>query len=95
MSDILTGFNMQGNDPIDDRIVSKSNLETLEQYLNRVPVQKRYYGLIKVNMEDYLQNYFFSFLLLFYALFLLWKLQFVIILTLDLELMLMTDSKNV
>lgn len=45
MSNILTGFNMQGNDPIDDRIVSKSNLETLEQYLKRVPVQKRYYGL--------------------------------------------------
>lgn len=45
MSNILTGFNMQGNDPIDDRIVSPSKFETLEEYLQRVPIQKRYYGL--------------------------------------------------
>lgn len=45
MSNILTGFNMQGNDPIDNRIVSPSKFETLEEYLQRVPIQKRYYGL--------------------------------------------------
>lgn len=62
MSDILTGFNMQGNDPIDDRIVSKSNLETLEQYLNRVPVQKRYYGLtfFALDKNNELRKYTFQ-----------------------------------
>lgn len=45
MNNILTGFNMQGNDPIDNRIVSPSKFETLEEYLQRVPIQKRYYGL--------------------------------------------------
>lgn len=62
MSNILTGFNMQGNDPIDDRIVSKSNLETLEQYLNRVPVQKRYYGLtfFALDKNNELRKYTFQ-----------------------------------
>lgn len=62
MSDILTGFNMQGNDPIDDRIVSKSNLETLEQYLKRVPVQKRYYGLtfFALDKNNELRKYTFQ-----------------------------------
>lgn len=62
MSDILTGFNMQGNDPIDDRIVSKSSLETLEQYLNRVPVQKRYYGLtfFALDKNNELRKYTFQ-----------------------------------
>ena len=62
MSDILTGFNMQGNDPIDDRIVSKGNLETLEQYLNRVPVQKRYYGLtfFALDKNNELRKYTFQ-----------------------------------
>lgn len=62
MSDILTGFNMQGNDPIDDRIVSKSNLETLEQYLNRVLVQKRYYGLtfFALDKNNELRKYTFQ-----------------------------------
>lgn len=62
MSDILTGFNMQGNNPIDDRIVSKSNLETLEQYLNRVPVQKRYYGLtfFALDKNNELRKYTFQ-----------------------------------
>ena len=62
MSNILTGFNMQGNDPIDDRIVSKSNLETLEQYLKRVPVQKRYYGLtfFALDKNNELRKYTFQ-----------------------------------
>ncbi len=62
MSDILTGFNMQGNDPIDDRIVSKSNLETLEEYLKRVPVQKRYYGLtfFALDKDNKLRQYTFQ-----------------------------------
>lgn len=62
MNNILTGFNMQGNDPIDDRIVSKSNLETLEQYLNRVPVQKRYYGLtfFALDKNNELRKYTFQ-----------------------------------
>lgn len=62
MSDILTGFNMQGNDPIDDRIVSKNSLETLEQYLNRVPVQKRYYGLtfFALDKNNELRKYTFQ-----------------------------------
>lgn len=62
MSDILTGFNIQGNDPIDDRIVSKSNLETLEQYLKRVPVQKRYYGLtfFALDKNNELRKYTFQ-----------------------------------
>lgn len=62
MSDILTGFNMQGNNPIDDRIVSKSNLETLEQYLKRVPVQKRYYGLtfFALDKNNELRKYTFQ-----------------------------------
>lgn len=62
MSNILTGFNMQGNDPIDDRIVSKGNLETLEQYLNRVPVQKRYYGLtfFALDKNNELRKYTFQ-----------------------------------
>lgn len=62
MSEILTGFNMQGNDPIDDRIVSKSSLETLEQYLNRVPVQKRYYGLtfFALDKNNELRKYTFQ-----------------------------------
>lgn len=62
MSDILTGFNMQGNDPIDDRIVSKSILETLEEYLKRVPVQKRYYGLtfFALDKDNKLRQYTFQ-----------------------------------
>lgn len=62
MNNILTGFNMQGNDPIDDRIVSKSNLETLEQYLKRVPVQKRYYGLtfFALDKNNELRKYTFQ-----------------------------------
>ena len=62
MSNILTGFNMQGNDPIDDRIVSKNSLETLEQYLNRVPVQKRYYGLtfFALDKNNELRKYTFQ-----------------------------------
>ena len=53
---------MQGNDPIDDRIVSKNSLETLEQYLNRVPVQKRYYGLtfFALDKNNELRKYTFQ-----------------------------------
>ena len=62
MSNILTGFNMQGNDPIDNRIVSPSKFETLEEYLNRVPVQKRYYGLtfFALDKNNELRKYTFQ-----------------------------------
>lgn len=62
MSNILTGFNMQGNDPIDNRIVSPSKFETLEEYLQRVPIQKRYYGLsfYALDEDNKLRHYTFQ-----------------------------------
>lgn len=62
MSNILTGFNMQGNDPIDNRIVSPSKFETLEEYLQRVPIQKRYYGLsfYALDKDNKLRHYTFQ-----------------------------------
>lgn len=53
---------MQGNDPIDNRIVSPSKFETLEEYLQRVPIQKRYYGLsfYALDEDNKLRHYTFQ-----------------------------------
>lgn len=59
---VLLGFDVQGNNPIDERI-SHANRETLPQYLRRVPLQKRFYGLEFFCWSDetggHLQKYIF------------------------------------